>query len=124
MQCTRREALAIGAGALAQLAARTEPPKDLPRCRMGMVINSYGIRRAADKVRGFADPLSFLEYCRTLGAAGAQTSPGVRDEAAAAKLRDAAVAWDMYVEGIISLPRDKGDVDRFADEVRTAKRCG
>src|SRR5271166_2418462 len=119
MQCTRREVLAMGAGALAQLAAHTEPAKDPPRFRMGMVIHSYGIRRAADKDRGFADPLTFLDYCRALGAAGAQTSLGVRDDAAAAKLRDAAVAWDMYIEGIISLPRDKGDVDRFADEVRT-----
>ena len=30
----------------------------------------------------------------------------------------------MYLEGIVSLPRDEADVDRFEAEVRTAKRAG
>src|SRR6516164_7763331 len=104
MQCTRREVLAMGAGTLVTLAADAEPAKEGPRRSLGMVIHSYGIRRAADKDRGFADPLAFLDYCHTLGAAGVQTSLGARDDSGAAKLRDAAVAWDMYLEGIISLP--------------------
>jgi 3-oxoisoapionate decarboxylase len=124
MHYTRREFMAVGAGSLVGLAAQAEPAKDAPRPPMGVVIHSYGIRRAADKDRGFADPLTFLDYCRTLGAGGVQTSLGVRDDAYATKMRDALTAHNLYVEGIISLPRDKDDVARFADEVRTAKRCG
>ena len=78
MQCTRREVLAMGAGTLVTLAADAEPAKEGPRRSLGMVIHSYGIRRAADKDRGFADPLAFLDYCHTLGAAGVQTSLGAR----------------------------------------------
>src|SRR5262249_31771828 len=30
----------------------------------------------------------------------------------------------LYLEGSISLPKDKDDIERFAAQVRTAKRCG
>src|SRR5271168_833250 len=116
--------LAMGAGSVLASAVRTEPAREAPRWAMGVVIHSYGIRRAADKDHGFADLLTFLDYCRTLGAGGAQTSLGVCDDASAARLKDAIVAREMFVEGIISLPRDKGDTARFADEVRTARGCG
>jgi 3-oxoisoapionate decarboxylase len=53
-----------------------------------------------------------------------QTSLGVRDDEYADKLRGFMETNKLYLEGIISLPRDKADVDRFADEVRTVKRCG
>jgi sugar phosphate isomerase/epimerase len=124
MDYTRREFVLAGAGSLVGLLARAEPAKDPPRPPMGVVIHSYGIRRAADKDRGFADPLTFLDYCRTLGAGGVQTSLGVRDDAFAAKLQDVLTAHALYVEAVITLPRDKEDAARFADEVRTAKRCG
>jgi sugar phosphate isomerase/epimerase len=91
---------------------------------MGVIIHSYWIRRSADKERRFDDPLTFLDYCRTLGAAGVQTSLGVRDDAYAAKLHDLMAAHKLYIEGSISLPRAKDDVGRFTAEVRTAKRCG
>ena len=68
--------------------------------------------------------MKFLEYCDSLGAGGVQTSLGARDNAYADKLRDYAATHELHVEGSISLPRDKADVDRFTDEVRTVKRCG
>jgi sugar phosphate isomerase/epimerase len=91
---------------------------------MGVVIHSYWMRRGAEKGRGFEDPLTFLDYCRTLGAGGVQTSLGVRDDAYAAKLHDLLAAHKLYLEGSIALPRDEADVERFTAEVRTAKRCG
>ena len=30
----------------------------------------------------------------------------------------------MYLEGIVALPRDEADLDRFEAEIRTAKRAG
>jgi sugar phosphate isomerase/epimerase len=124
MQWTRRDVLAAGAASLVGLAARGDQDKDAPRTHMGVVIHSYGIRRAADKERDFGDPLTFLDYCRTVGAGGVQTSLGVRDEAYAVKVQDLLTTHKLYAEGSISLPRDKDDVGRFSDEVRTAKRCG
>jgi sugar phosphate isomerase/epimerase len=91
---------------------------------MGVVIHSYSIRRASDKEHRFDDPLTFLDYCRSLGAGGVQTALGVREDAYTDKLCDFAQTHKLYVEGAIALPRDKADVERFTAEVRTAKRCG
>jgi sugar phosphate isomerase/epimerase len=123
MAWTRRELLAAGAGSLLGQIAPAEQPA-VPRPRMGVVIHSYGIRRSADKERRFDDPLTFLDYCRTRGAGGVQTSLGVRDDAYAGRLRDFLATHQLYVEASISLPRDQADVERFSAEVRTAKRCG
>ena len=108
----------------AALLAPAEAHADTPRSRLGVVIHSYWNRRANDKTCGFDDPLTFLDYCRSLGAAGVQTSLGVRDDDYAAKLQDRLRKYKLYVEGSIALPRDRDDVDRFTNEVRTAKKCG
>ncbi len=118
---TRREVLvATAAALLAPAAARAETPE---RAKLGIVIYSFGIRRA-DKDSHLDDPLTFLDYCHGLGAAGIQTALGSRDDAYAAKLRARAEEHRMYVEGSVRLPRDKGDRERFAAELRTAQTCG
>jgi sugar phosphate isomerase/epimerase len=124
MICTRREMLAIGAAPLVQMLAAGDKPTGATRAHMGVVIHSYGLRRAVDKQRRFDDPLTFLDYCRTLGAGGVQTSLGVRDDAYAARLHDLMAKHELYLEGSISLPRGKDDVARFSAEAQTAKRCG
>jgi sugar phosphate isomerase/epimerase len=53
-----------------------------------------------------------------------QTSLGVRDDAYAARLNDYLLTHKLYLEASIGLPRGKDDVERFAAEVRTARRCG
>jgi sugar phosphate isomerase/epimerase len=120
MTTTRREFLAACAAALASPEARAAEPAQV---KMGVVIHSYGTR-AADKESHFNDPLTFLDYCHGLGASGVQTALGARDEAYTAKLRARAEEHRMYIEGSSRLPRDNGDVERFAAEVRTAKECG
>jgi sugar phosphate isomerase/epimerase len=115
---TRREALAAGVAALSGVRSTAADP---PRTHMGVVIHSYGIGRAARKLD---DPFTFLDYCRSIGAGGVQTGIGVRDDAYAAKLHDLMKRHNLYLEGSVSLPRDKADADRFAAEVRSAKRCG
>jgi sugar phosphate isomerase/epimerase len=116
MRPTRREFLAASTAAM--LAA------DSPtRTSLGIVIHSYGQRRA-DKGSHFDDPLTFLDYCHALGAGGVQTPLGALDEASAARLRGRAEEHGMWLEGSVRLPRDGGDIERFTAEVRTAKACG
>jgi sugar phosphate isomerase/epimerase len=103
-------------------ASKPDDPKAKPG-RLGIVIHSYGIRRA-HRPSGFADPLVFLEYCRKLGAGGVQVSLGRGDDAFVSKVSEAVKASGMYLEGIVGLPRGAGDVARFNDELRTAKECG
>ena len=116
---TRREALAACAGAV--LGAGAGPA---PRRRMGLVSYCYALRRAADPRARLDDPLNFLEHCRALGAGGAQLSLGVRADSYSARVRDYLAKHGMYLEGIVRLPRDRKDVERFEREVRSAKSCG
>lgn len=121
----RRQALArigmTGAALVAAPLASAEPPA-LPK-DLGIVIHSFGIRQSKHPASHFDDPLAFLAYCRSLGARGVQTSLGARP-AEAEQLRSAADDAHMYVEGIVSLPRDRDDETRFASELTTAKDCG
>jgi sugar phosphate isomerase/epimerase len=128
MKLNRRELLASVSGAAATLlgsAPRLEGAEP-NGSRMGVVIHSYTIRQAADKEKTdrFDDPLTFLEYCRTLGAGGVQIALGARDETYSAKMRRHLETHQLFVEGSIRLPRDRNDVERFTNEVRTAKACG
>jgi len=120
---TRRELLAAGAASALSIRAA-----DAPRQRLGIVIHSYGIRNAAEREKPVADrlndPLRFVEHCRLLGAGGAQLPIGRREPEYLARLRHAVEAAKLYLEGSISLPKDKGDVDRFAAEVQSAQAAG
>ena len=117
MYWTRREMLAAGASTLLAAVARSEPATDSTPVPMGIVIHSYGIRRSSDKDAQLDDPIAFLEFCRSRGAGGVQTSLGVREEAYVDKLRDLLSKHKLYLEGSIALPRDKDDVERFTKEV-------
>jgi len=124
MNLTRRQMMLASAGAvLGTGSALAEPP----RTKMGIVTPTYSIRRAADKADGktpIDEPLPFLEYCHALGAGGVQVGIGSPDEKYIANLRQQAEANKMYLEGIVRLPRDKADVERFTTEVRVAKQAG
>jgi sugar phosphate isomerase/epimerase len=128
MSATRRQFLAAwaaatagAAGVLPMAAGEERRPATPPG--LGVVIHSYGLRRS-DKESHFEDPLTFLDHCHALGAAGVQTALGVRDAHYAARLRARAEEHKMYLEGSVRLPRSKADVERFTAEVRTARDCG
>jgi sugar phosphate isomerase/epimerase len=95
---------------------------------LGVVINSYTQRVAAAKTsRGpdrFDEAMTFLDYCHTLGARGVQVGLGARDAAACERLRARATEHGMDLEGMVRLPRDRNDLDRFGAEVQTAARAG
>jgi sugar phosphate isomerase/epimerase len=93
-----------------------------------MVIHSYAVRNSADRSlppdQRLADVHRFLAHGQSLGVGGVQVGIGIRDDQDADSLRSRTEAASMFLEGIVSLPRDDGDVDRFEAEIRTAKRAG
>jgi 3-oxoisoapionate decarboxylase len=128
MTPTRRQMLAACAGALPTILggrAVADGPAPQP---LGLVIHSFPVHVGNDKGKPPADrfdePGRFLESGRSLGARGVQVGIGARDDAYADGLRARAEAASMWLEGIVSLPRDDGDLARFEAEVRTAKRAG
>src|SRR5947209_3081105 len=111
MHLTRREALAACAGLLPALTdlCAVQPGAAPPRQHMGVVSYAYSIRRSADPGSHLDDPLAFLEFCQTRGAGGVQIDLGMRDETWAGDLRKALAKHQMYLEGIVRLPRDRDD---------------
>jgi sugar phosphate isomerase/epimerase len=98
------------------------------KSRLGIANFSYNIRLREERSRavkgGLNDPLNFLEHCNKIGAGGIQTNIGTRDKNYTRRLRQKAEAFDMFVEGSISLPKDRSDVDRFKTSVLAAKQAG
>jgi sugar phosphate isomerase/epimerase len=95
---------------------------------LGIADFSYNIRLRAERSRrtkgGLGDPLNFLEHCNNIGAGGIQMNIGTRDEDYTRRLRQKAEAYNMFVEGSVSLPKNRSDVERFEAAVRTAKQAG
>jgi sugar phosphate isomerase/epimerase len=123
---TRRQALATCAASVASVCgvSRAAPGA---RAQLGVVLYVYSIRLAAERAAGsagLADPIAFLEHSHQRGAGGIQTSLGVRGVDYLAAFRKRLEATGMYVEGIVSLPRDRADLDRFTAEAQTAKDAG
>lgn len=126
---TRRKFVQAGtAVALAgawRSAVADEPSK---KTKLGIVAYCLGIRSRAERAAGrqpsFTDPMAFLKHCHALGAGGIQLSIGVKDEPYTTGLRREAEQRGMFVEGIMGLPRDEADIERFEAEVRTAGRAG
>lgn len=111
----------LHAGALAAAAALADEPR---RAGLGVVAYCFSVRRAAEPMSRLGDPLGLVEHSHAVGAVGVQTSLGTRDADYCARLRDRLSAAGMYLEGIVRLPRDQADVERFEAELRTARDCG
>ena len=131
MTPSRREFLAACAGAIPALAGESSRggegnADDQPS--LGVVIHTYSGRVAADRARGGSnrldDPLNFLEYCHAMGIRGVQVAIGARDSAYSERLAKRAAANGMYLEGIVRLPGNRIDMERFRDEVGTAFLAG
>jgi sugar phosphate isomerase/epimerase len=118
MPVNRREFLAASAAGVVGLGA------DVPRPGLGVLLYSYGIRAAAERAKGFADPAAFAAFCRDRGANCVQVPLGSRPDAEAKKLRDGLGELGVAVEGIVRAPADEKDTDRFDAEIRTAAACG
>jgi 3-oxoisoapionate decarboxylase len=127
MPLTRRSMLVASAATVPAVGASLAKPSDGDSL-LGLVIHSFAVRTAGDRDRNgqdrFSAPVRFLDHARSLGACGIQVGVGALDDTAADALRDRALAASMYLEGIVSLPRDQSDLGRFEAEIRTAKRAG
>ena len=98
------------------------------RKRPGVVVyclgKQRGLMKKVDPKQDLFDPVTFLEYCRELGAGGVQLPLGIRDDAYASLLGEKARQYGMFIEGIAGPPRDENDLDRFDREIATAARAG
>ncbi len=131
----RREFLGAAAGAT--LLAATSVPvaagaavaADTPdKSKLGLVtyccrIRSDHLKKQRPAVSLF-DPATFLEHCRSLGAGGMQIGLGIQPKEQSRRLRDMAAAQGMFIEAIISVPREEKDVEKFEASVKTAVESG
>lgn len=105
---TRREFLPLAAASVLASARADQKPS-----KVGVAWTSY-MSVAKPK-----SALEFLERCHALGAGGIQT-PLNGD---LKQLRERAQQWDMYIEGMVSLPA-KGDTSAFEKSIEDAKSSG
>ena len=98
------------------------------RKRLGVVVyclgKQRGLMKKADPKQDLFEPVTYLEYCRELGAGGIQLPLGIRDDAYSSVLGEKARQYGMFVEGIVGPPRDENDLGRFDREMATAARAG
>jgi sugar phosphate isomerase/epimerase len=98
------------------------------RSRLGIAQFSYSARLKADRstrsTKSLSDPLNFIDHCHKVGAGGAQMNLGVRDRDYTARLRRKAEGHDMFIEGSVSLPKERADVEKFEEALQTAKQTG
>lgn len=127
---SRRDALlgmATGLGALCSSSlARAEAPASRPR--LGLVTYCCNLRR--DRMlqqrpsEDLFQPARFLDHCISLGAKGMQIALGALPPAETSRLRRKADDQGCFIEAIVRLPKDAGDLTRFDAELETAARCG
>ena len=98
------------------------------RTALGLVSYCCGLQRQAELGREISqdlfEPRVFLEHCEALGSGGMQVSLGIQDRPYCQALRQCAEQLDMFIEAIVRVPENEGDVDRFAAEIQTAASCG
>jgi len=127
----RREALQLIAASMSasMLPATLASGDDRPaKTGLGLVIyccqfRSRMLTRATPAIDLF-DPLTFLNHCRSLGAGGMQNRLGVLEAPEALALRKHAEENSLYIEAIVSVPKDQSDVERFEAEIKTAAAAG
>ncbi len=97
------------------------------RSGLGLVVYCRRYRRDAlrkSSDRDLYEPFTFLDHCQRSGAGGMQVPLGVMDDAKAQELRGRAEKNDIYIEAIISSPKQRSDLERFEQQVRTAAQAG
>jgi sugar phosphate isomerase/epimerase len=128
MQLPRRSLLAACAGAVPAITLGSTPTVDKGSGALGLVIHSFPVHQLADRAsktdKPLADPLRFVSHCLSLGVRSIQIGLGVRDSAYISALRAKLEAASAHLEGIVALPREQADLDRFEAEIRTAENAG
>lgn len=119
-------ALVVGAASCATLPVNSLKPT------LSVSSASYMIRQRLSRRKGltnniptFSGSLQFIDHCHELGATGVQI--GVRDwdrDRLAHAIRERIESYGMTLEGQISLPKKREDLELFVQQVRSAKAAG
>ena len=125
----RRDFLAVvSAAVLAGNDLSAANPASKKTNRLGLVTYCCRIRdklqKKANPKLNFFDPPTFLVYCHQVGAGGMQIDLGVLSSNEAGRLRERAAELGMFVEAIVSVPKQKPDLDDFEAKMRTASEVG
>ena len=123
----RRQALQLVAAFPAAAWGTSVAAATPPRTPMGLVIHSFvtrGARPLPPEYPALNDPIAFAEAASAFGAAGVQIRIGIRDDEYLARLRSIAEQNEIYLEGIVALPKDESDLSRFNEELRISKAAG
>jgi sugar phosphate isomerase/epimerase len=124
----RRQAIAAGVGTLLAASLRGEETETTPQTTLGLC--QYCGRFAGELAKQQTPPVNLFEpehffaLCRMLGAGGYQVALGVLEPSRAAALREQAESAGMYIEGIVSAPKQASDLDRFEAEMKSAAAVG
>ena len=98
------------------------------RSSLGMCTFSCNLQwqavRAKQSGTAFTDALSFLEYTRSLGAEGVQTSVRDLDDAAIKSFRSKIEETASYYEGDVRLPNSTAELPEFEREIRQCRDAG
>ncbi len=120
--------LAAGTAGLVGPMLRGEESAKPPKSSLGLVLYCCGIERSHLQKENpqfdLFEPANFLKHCETLGAGGAQLRLGPLIQADAWKLRKQADAAGLYLEAIVTAPKQKADLERFQAEMYAAGEAG
>ena len=115
--------MAAAALSLPPIAQAVSPSK-----RMGLTVASYGYRRRAKAAYGdlrpFRNAIDILDHSVRLGAGGVQVSVRGWQSDFAKEVRAKRESLGLYLEGQISLPKNKNDLDRFESEIKAGREAG
>ncbi|MDG1894938.1 MAG: sugar phosphate isomerase/epimerase [Fuerstiella sp.] len=96
--------------------------------RLGLVTYSCRHRRdqmkKADPSFGLFKPDNLLNHCLKIGAGGMQLSLGTLDADTATQLRRRIEQAGLYIEGIVTAPFEKKNIDTFETQLKTAAQVG
>ncbi len=114
--------------ALAALPFAAGTAVGAPRTAMGVGSASYYFRSGHDRRSGAEKPitetLTFIEYCRKLGAGGVQVGLSDRSRGYTSKVRRTCEEAGMYFEASARLPRSDMEIDEFKDLLKAAQNAG
>ncbi|MCA8997634.1 MAG: sugar phosphate isomerase/epimerase [Planctomycetaceae bacterium] len=117
----------LGMGAITWAQA-TVVPTLAAKTSLGLVAYSCRFQHEAQLRQtggaGLFAPMRFLQHCVEVGAGGAQISLGILSREEIRTIQEFCQEFGLFLEGIVSPPRDFEDLNRFDREMQSAKDVG
>ncbi len=103
-------------------------PSMSPELRFGVAEAGYYMRWYRDMdsqvYPPFRNALDMIDHCQALGFGGVQVNVRGWDKELVKKIRARQEGGTLFVEGQVRMPADVRDLDRFEEEIKTAKEAG